>query len=486
MWDLQAHARRISSSNLKGWCERAGLLLVLSLVACESDRTTRLDRLEGARNGAVRSATLTADTCLTCTFGPELYTRTTSKPETHVASFDADPAGAYIIEIDDLGTQGANALISLNGKSWSPPSGYVRQDVALQARNELRISLNGKPGSQLKVSIFQEVHSVTVTPTPGYTRMPATQQFAAVARDRNGVEIPGQTFEWRSSDLTVATIDANTGLAETTNAVISTAEWSYNTISTGEGTAQITARAVGTTVEGSVPWTISAGFVYTTFRAPLPVFSPNRSLRPNPVPLRYDVARLHAMESRCNVEFGNTEWQGYIVGERLFHQCFPTLQLTTTRRIALPFGLYAYDEVANVGAYGRYCGDGHPGGTYYHQYANAGSYPAKDAIDALCLEHDAQELNHELSTSDLIESTLATCIVRYGIETETLHEDGVLIQPGSARWNAFWSAWPEMRLARAHFLGLTLTTCPDGDVTIGGVTIASVYTTFLVHRGLSN
>ncbi|MGH8435535.1 MAG: hypothetical protein ACRERX_13925, partial [Pseudomonas sp.] len=65
--------------------------------------------------------------------------------------------------------------------------------------------LTGKPGSRLKVSVFQEVHGVTVTPHVSYTRMPAKQQFRAVARDANGVMIPGQTFEWRSSDLTIAT-----------------------------------------------------------------------------------------------------------------------------------------------------------------------------------------------------------------------------------------------------------------------------------------
>jgi len=50
-------------------------------------------------------------------------------------------------------------------------------------------------------------------------------------------------------------------------------------------------------------------------------------------------------------------------------------------------------------------------------------------------------------------------LVRYGIETETLHEEGVRIQPGSARWDAFWSAWPAMAEARAHWLIETAKIC---------------------------
>jgi hypothetical protein len=481
--------------DVNGIVVRAGLLFMLSLVACQGDPTTgpSPDARAGDDNRATGAAAPTGGTasaasataCPACAFGPQLYTRATGQPVTHTATFSGDPAGAYIIEIDDLGTQGANATVELNGKGLDARSGYTRHAVSLQAANQLQTRLTGKPGSQLKVRIFQEVHSVTVTPNLTLTRMPATQQFTAVARDANGVVIPRQTFEWESSDLTIATIDGTTGVASTTGAVHNTVKWQYKTITTGEGTTQIVARAIESTVQGSVPWRISAGFVYTTFRAPLPLNSPNRAARPNPEPLRYDVARLRSMAARCNIENGNEQWFEYLVGtERLFFQCFASLELTTLRRIPLPFGLYAYDRVPNVGAYGRYCGDGHPSGNWYHEHANAGNYEPKDPSDALCMEHDAQELNHELSTSSLIESTLATCIVRYGFETETLHEDGVRIPRGSPRWDAFWAAWPQMAENRAHFFALTLAACPDGNLEVGGVTITGVYNTFLAARGL--
>jgi hypothetical protein len=191
------------------------------------------------------------------------------------------------------------------------------------------------------------------------------------------------------------------------------------------------------------------------------------------------------MDARCNIESHNQSWQDYALGgQRLFVQCFPTLALSTPR-VRTILGVDIYDDVDNIGLYGRYCGAGHPGEEFYHNFANSGNYQPKDPIDAVCLEHDAQDTNHELSTSDPVESLLATCIVRYGIEAETLYEDGVRVQPGSARWTAFWNAWPAMAESRQHWLNVTRLSCPDGDVTVGPVTIHGVYRTFLTQRGLS-
>jgi hypothetical protein len=476
---------------------RAGLLLTLSLLACRPDQATAPDAAASAESSASETSAsggstsetsappTEGGTCPACAFGPKVYVRSTGQPVTDVATFAGNPAGAYIIEIDDFGTQGANATVVLNGQALNARSGFFRQAVSLQTANELRTRLTGKPGSKLQVSVFQEVHSVTVTPNLALTRMPATQQFTAVAKDANGVVIPGQTFEWQSSAASIATIGINSGLGTTTGAVHSTAKWRYLTISTGEGTTQIIARAIGSSVQGSVPWKISAGFVYSTFRAPLPLNSPNRHLRATPEAIRYDQARLNTMAARCQTEKSNEKWFEYALGgERLFFQCFPALERTNLR-VRTILGVDIYDLVPNVGAYGRYCGDGHPDGPWYHDFANTGNYQPKDPIDGICMEHDAQETNHELSTSDAIESLLATCIVRYGVESETLFEDGVRIPRGSARWDAFWNARPQMAETRAHFYTISLASCPDGDVEVGGVRIIGVYNKFLMDRGLS-
>ncbi|MGH7470848.1 MAG: hypothetical protein ACRENP_23115 [Longimicrobiales bacterium] len=457
---------------------RTGLLLVLSMAACDADRTTRPDGLTPNENfgAATNGVGATSSICPTCAFGPQLYTRAKGQPETHTHTFPGDPAGAYIIEIDDFGDQGANALVVLNGQGLSPPSRYTRKAVSLKANNDLRVTLTGKPGSRLKVRVFQEVHSVTVTPHLSYTRMPARQQFTAVARDANGVVIPRQTFEWRSSDLTIATIDTNTGLATTTGSKLDGVKWQYKTISTGEGTSQIVARATGTSVEGSVPWKISPGFVYITYRAALPLNSANRSQRKDPEALRYDEARLRTMADRCDVEKDNEEWWPWTGNsERLFSQCFPVLKRSNLSRRPGPFGGYIFSDASNIGLYGRYCGAGHPDQDFFHDFANVGNYEPRDPIDAVCMEHDAQKDNHELSTSNAVDIVLATCIVRYGIESEELYEDGVRIQRGSARWTAFWDAWPAMAETRRHYLIDTSASCQNGPI----------YDKFLSDRGLS-
>ena len=492
MWNRRRPPRAGADSNFSRHRSYSVLLLTLTLLACQADRAIAPDSgsreaagAAGTGSGENLSGITTVPTeggaCPACAFGPRLYTRNTGQPVTDAATFAGNPAGAYIIEIDDLGTQGANATVVLNGVSIDARSGFLRKEISLQTTNQLMTRLTGKPGSKLTVSIFQEVHSVTVTPNRDYTRIHATQQFTAVARDRNGVVIPGQTFEWSSSNTSIATINAS-GLGTTTGAVHNNVQWTYETISTGEGTAQISARAIASTVTGSVPWRIFSGFVYTTFRAPRP-FGPNRHLRPAAQPFRYSVARLDPMEATCASEHAVTDRIEYAGGMGLFFQCYPVLEMTTSVRYPLPFGLFIDEDVPNVGLYGRYCGAGHPGGDFI-VLARGPGYQPKDPIDAMCMEHDRQEENHDLSTESVAESILALCIVRWGIESETLHEDGVLVTPGSVRWLAFWLERPEMLQARLHFLAASTATCQDGDVTVGGVTIPSVYSQFLLARGL--
>ena len=47
------------------------------------------------------------------------------------------------------------------------------------------------------------------------------------------------------------------------------------------------------------------------------------------------------------------------------------------------------------------------------------------------------------------------------LEKERLHEDGVPVAPGSARWDVFWARWPEMAEAREHWLVWTRPLCTN-------------------------
>jgi uncharacterized protein YjdB len=55
------------------------------------------------------------------------------------------------------------------------------------------------------------VASVTISPASGIITVGSTQQFSATAKDANGNVVPGQTFQWISSNTTVASV-STTGL----------------------------------------------------------------------------------------------------------------------------------------------------------------------------------------------------------------------------------------------------------------------------------
>jgi hypothetical protein len=457
----------------------AATLLALFLAGCSGDATTpsELDEDQAgtdAKQGVPASAAQVA--CPACTFEPRLFTRRTGTPVTEVVQFPGNPAGAYIIEISDLGTQGANASVELNGRPLNVRSGQLRQEIIVDWQNTLHIRLTGKPGSQLSVRVFQEIASVTVTPGAPRSRIGNPLQFTAVAKDRNGVAIPRQTFTWESRNATIATIHVTSGQATTTGPVHSTAPWRYKTISTGEGAVAIIAHADGAPGKnGMATWTVVAGFVYSTFRAPLPLDSPDRAGRSEPEAIRYDVARLQSMAGICASETGNTAWRPLGTGERQFKQCYPELEHATPTRQWIPPtpftpGFYRFGTDNNVGLYGRYCGGGQPDGEWM-AFARAPGYQPKDPIDGMCMEHDRSLENHEL---DPVTNAAATgCILRYGIETETLYEEGVRVPAGSARWNAFWNAWPAMAEAREHWIAESKRIC-----------FGPIYNGFLSDRGL--
>lgn len=458
-------------------------LLALGLAACDAGLPTNspLDpAAAGSTPGAIQSLRSDAP-CGECTFEPRLYTRAKGAPATDIIAFAGHPDGAYILETDDFSDRGAESRLVLNGDTIRTPVGLHRRDVVLTEDNEFQVRLTGKPDSRLRVRIFQEIESVEVTPAEPRARIPATQQFTATARDRNGVEIPRVVFVWTSAADTVVRIDDASGLARSAGPRHQTEAWSYVTTSPGTGSVQVAARPIDRPDKsGTATWSLVGGFVYTTYRAPRRLNDEKRSTRPHPQPFSYDEPRLQEMAATCERESANTRWWPDREGglnEKQYDQCYPEVEHSTPYRERIG-GIYIPGPPQpNVGLYGRYCGGGHPGGpsnaeddvTSFIEHARHGNYQPKDPIDAICMEHDQADPHHHETGS----SPQGACIVRYGIEKETLHEDGVRVAPGSTRWDAFWARWPEMAEAREHWLVWTDPLCTDFQ-----------YQRFLEERGL--
>jgi hypothetical protein len=185
------------------------------------------------------------------------------------------------------------------------------------------------------------------------------------------------------------------------------------------------------------------------------------------------------MRATCLEETTNTAWREQAAGgtgERQFKQCYPSVETETPTRhwvdaTLFTDGFYRYGSDINVGLYGRYCGGGQPAGDWYQHGANKPGYQPKDPIDALCMDHDNSSSTHKI---DPVNFATAACIVRYGIDTATLHEEGVIVPRNSERWHIFWNAWPEMAEARDYWLHETSKIC-----------FGPVYSSFKSDRGLS-
>jgi hypothetical protein len=98
--------------------------------------------------------------CGACVLGPLLFVRAKDTPVTERNTFVGDPGLEYRIILDDLGSQGADGSVVLNGEVLMAPrqadeTGPRRVEVikALPSANVLEVRLTGKPGSQLRVTI---------------------------------------------------------------------------------------------------------------------------------------------------------------------------------------------------------------------------------------------------------------------------------------------------------------------------------------------
>lgn len=95
-----------------------------------------------------------------CVFGPTVFTRAKGGPQKITQNFSATP-GSYIVDLDDLGSTGADATVKLNGVVIMEGRGTTGEvgprhhtvPVTLLANNVLEIELRGKKGSTLQVKV---------------------------------------------------------------------------------------------------------------------------------------------------------------------------------------------------------------------------------------------------------------------------------------------------------------------------------------------
>jgi hypothetical protein len=170
----------------------AGAIL---LGACEADRSevslTQPSSLRSS-NASVADA---PPLCTACALGPEVFVRDGGPPVTETIHFSAS-ASSYVIDLDNLGSQGAAADVSLNGtylmRDGRP--GHVNEVVTLAAENTLVVRLMGKPGSQLRVAVwrFKPATLDAVTLDPGSVKLDGSSvTFNSTITNHTGAPITG-------------------------------------------------------------------------------------------------------------------------------------------------------------------------------------------------------------------------------------------------------------------------------------------------------
>lgn len=139
-------------------------VLCLGAVACEIDAPTVSSAV--SQPGLLTASRVDADAppspCSPCDVGPITLVRETGTPRSDIITFPAARGKPYIIDLDDLGTQGAEATVELNGATLLAPHAtgdgsaqHVTDTLQLEDLNTLVVRLEGKPGSALRVAIWQ-------------------------------------------------------------------------------------------------------------------------------------------------------------------------------------------------------------------------------------------------------------------------------------------------------------------------------------------
>lgn len=145
------------------------LLLIFAAAACSPD--------DGPTATVARQPTLAsldvAASCTDCVFD-ETFTRGNGPPQLFTRSFWATAGTIYTVTIDDLGSQGADGSVVLNGQTLMASRAVtgevgprrVTATVTLNTTNSLEVRLLGKKNSQLKVTVKQKYQCYPDLPAP--------------------------------------------------------------------------------------------------------------------------------------------------------------------------------------------------------------------------------------------------------------------------------------------------------------------------------
>lgn len=217
------------------------LLLAAAVAACADSPT-------GPASSPTRSiATVLAPPPSSCgaVLGPSTFTRATGAPVAERVTFAvAQPGDWYQLVVTGGDAAGVTMRLALNGQSLltagDPLGARLELPVALAADNVIELRLAGRPGTGIQLSIVdaRPVASVRIVPDivqgTAYVLAGATQDFGAEIRDAQGRPLATRCVTWRTTDATVATVDA----AGTVHALAA-------------GSTQLVAEAGG--VEASIP-----------------------------------------------------------------------------------------------------------------------------------------------------------------------------------------------------------------------------------------
>ena len=144
-----------------------GIVLVTLLVAsCQGDRQAGgvTDVVRTApQTGAFGSAEVIAPPpCDRCVFGPATFVRDRGAPVSDTIHFNAVAGMLYVVDADEVGSQGAVATVELNGTVLMAPgsasadsgSEHVTRTMTLGLVNTLVVRLMGKPGSLFRIAVW--------------------------------------------------------------------------------------------------------------------------------------------------------------------------------------------------------------------------------------------------------------------------------------------------------------------------------------------
>lgn len=242
--------------------KRLLMLYAAVLLGACGDSVGLLSRGVAPMDVPMRAATTLASPCLGCIVD-RVFERAIRAPVIETIVFAANPAWDYVVDIRAGASQGASALVTLNGDTIYDGT-PVRRTVRLALNNTMVVVVMGKPGSTLVVTVQgpPPVASVTVAPSTASVAVGGTQQLTATLKDANGNTLIGRIVTWSSTEANVANVSdigLVTAVAAGTVNITATAEGQF-------GTAVITVTDAGSVTCTGVPG-LGYGFASDQFAA---------------------------------------------------------------------------------------------------------------------------------------------------------------------------------------------------------------------------